>query len=179
MFKPIPGFKNLYEVSACGEVRSLDRTVPCKLSKRGIRNIKGRIKRLSNDGKGYLVTRLTDEHGVSRNFFVHQLVALAYIQNPYNHIVINHKDGNPRNNKAHNLEWCTQKHNIKHAYATKLIPTKAVIQFDLKGQELHRYKSIKDAAKAVGHSKRSGDIHHCCTGHKNREIAYGYKWKFE
>lgn len=30
--------------------------------------------------------------------------------------MINHIDGNPLNNKANNLEWCTQKENMEKAF---------------------------------------------------------------
>lgn len=55
---------------------------------------------------------------VSKNgkeYSIHRLVCSVYIPNPYNHPIINHKDGNKLNNKADNLEWCTHSHNSRHA----------------------------------------------------------------
>lgn len=51
-------------------------------------------------------------------FSVHQLVAKAYVDGWFEGAVVNHKDGNTRNNKATNLEWTTQKDNIHQGYKT-------------------------------------------------------------
>src|SRR5699024_4725647 len=51
---------------------------------------------------------------------LHKLVAQHFIPNPDNLPQVNHKDGNRYNNSADNLEWCTSKQNVKHAYATGL-----------------------------------------------------------
>jgi len=53
-------------------------------------------------------------------YALHRLVALAFIPNPDNLTYINHIDGNRYNNKADNLEWCTQSNNMLHAYNTGL-----------------------------------------------------------
>lgn len=58
--------------------------------------------------------------GKQRWFYVHRLVAEAYIPNPDSYPQINHKDGNPRNNICTNLEWCTGKQNMQHAIRTGL-----------------------------------------------------------
>lgn len=47
---------------------------------------------------------------------VHQLVALNFCDNPNKKNIINHIDGNKLNNVSSNLEWCTQKENIKSYY---------------------------------------------------------------
>ena len=62
-------------------------------------------------------------HRKQRHFYLHPLVAEAYIPNPNNLPQINHIDGDPSNNYFSNLEWCTAKQNIQHAYKTGLTPT--------------------------------------------------------
>ena len=50
------------------------------------------------------------------------LVARAFIPNPNNFPIVNHKDGEPKelDNSADNLEWSTYARNNKHAYDTGL-----------------------------------------------------------
>ena len=48
-----------------------------------------------------------------KNVYIHRLVAQKFIPNLYNLPVINHKDGNTRNNNVDNLEWCDQNHNCQ------------------------------------------------------------------
>jgi len=59
----------------------------------------------------------------SKNFYVHRLIAEAFIPNPNEYPEVNHIDGNPSNNRINNLEWCTAKQNTIHAYSTGLIPS--------------------------------------------------------
>lgn len=51
---------------------------------------------------------------------LHRLIAEHFIPNPDKLPQVNHKDGNRRNNCADNLEWCSSRDNVKHAYANKL-----------------------------------------------------------
>lgn len=66
-------------------------------------------------GNKYRVVTIYYKNG-HRNEYVHRLVANAFLPNPLHLPQINHIDGNTKNNKVTNLEWCTPSHNTKHSY---------------------------------------------------------------
>ena len=72
--------------------------------------------------KGYLQIELS-ANGKCRKFAVHVLVAKAFIPNPKNKPMVNHKDTNQMNCQANNLEWVTPSENTKHAFDNNLIKT--------------------------------------------------------
>ena len=50
-----------------------------------------------------------------KNYYVHRLVAKAFIPNPLNKPEVNHKDYDRSNNSVSNLEWCTDKENTSYS----------------------------------------------------------------
>jgi DNA-binding NarL/FixJ family response regulator len=74
-----------------------------------------------------LRVNLFNEDG-PRTIETYKLVANAFIPNPDNLPVINHKDGDRRNNCVANLEWCTQEHNMRHAVKTGLLKTRSLTE---------------------------------------------------
>lgn len=55
-----------------------------------------------------------------KNYFIHRLVALAFLPINKDKPFVNHKDGNPEHNYVWNLEWCTPSENYIHALKTGL-----------------------------------------------------------
>ena len=96
-------------VTANGETY---RDVDCKT--------KASQNRSSRGGKYYCVT-YQETPGKQKREYVHRLVAIAFLPNPNNYSQVNHKDGDGHNNNVDNLEWCTPKQNMAHAYANGLI----------------------------------------------------------
>ena len=117
-YLPVQGYDGLYEVSSAGEVRSLDRTVT---GRDGVLYpFKGRTLRPSiHKNLGYPVVSLWKDN-VGTTFYVHRLVAQAFIPNPQNLPEVNHKDGIRTNANVANLEWVTSSENSYHASQTGL-----------------------------------------------------------
>lgn len=80
-----------------------------------------RIKPFDN-GHGYLCVGLSS-NGERKNFYVHRLVAMMFIDNPLNLPEVNHIDGNKKNNSVKNLEWVSKRENIHHAVKCGLVPS--------------------------------------------------------
>lgn len=103
----VDGFEGRYLVSSHGRVYSTGcgRREPVMLKPH-------------SETKGYQTVYLSGGRGVGRGktVSVHRLVALAFCDgHSKKRDVVNHKDGNPSNNHADNLEWCTSKENTRHA----------------------------------------------------------------
>ena len=117
IWRPVVGYEGLYEVSNTGRVRSLDRYVRCK----SYRLHKGKVLSPGKDKDGYLFVVLSC-NGKHKTIAVHKLVAQAFIPNPDDLPIINHKDEDKTNNRVDNLEWCTAKYNMN--YGTRNIRIK-------------------------------------------------------
>lgn len=186
IWKDIPGFENVYQVSNLGNVRSVDRFIfyANPNGKNKGKSVKGcLLTRRKSFGKYFSVNLSTTGKG-KKSYFVHRLVAKTFIPNPLNLEQVNHIDGNIYNNKAENLEWVTMSQNIRHAYKTglnhglkyELSPhNRPVLQFDKNGLFLKRWISATEAAEKLGCHKQG--IYQVCI-HKNK-THFGYIWKYE
>jgi len=157
IWKEIPGSGGKYQISNYGNVYSLINNVQLK----GV-----------NNGNGYLRVKLNE-----RLFYIHRLVAMAFIPNPKCYKEINHKDENKLNNNADNLEWCSHKYNMKFGTRNKMAidnTKKSVIQYTMSGKYVCSYNSIVEAAGKMSISK--GNIVSVLKG--NRKSAGDYKWKY-
>lgn len=64
---------------------------------------------------GYLAVNLFKD-GKQKHYYIHRLVAEAFIPNPGNLPEVNHKDCDKTNNHVSNLEWCDRNWNLQHSY---------------------------------------------------------------
>ena len=170
IWKDIEGYEGLYQISNFGEVKSLAREIDnfnqcCDKDKL----LSGGIKR------GYRQVILLKD---SRRKYVsvHRLVANAFIPNPNNLPIINHKDEDKLNNKADNLEWCDYKYNTNYGTGLKRRANshkKPVCRIDKNGIK-HIYPSATDAARILG--IKQCYISRCCNG--DRKTLYGETWNF-
>lgn len=151
IWKDISGYEGLYQVSNLGRIKSLKGYYHRKekILKSGIRN-------------GYYVINLSKKRE-RKSYQVHRLVAQAFIPNPDNYLIINHKDENPLNNYVGNLEWCSQKHNVcwssykmrKRKGITHSNTNEKYITYDKRtdsyrltiDKKEYRFKTLKEAIK--------------------------------
>ena len=111
VWKAVPGYEGLYEVSTRGKVRGVKREYVDTLGRHRI--LPEMLLRCRLDRNGYIRVTLSKD-SVGTGWLVHRLVALAFIPNPENKPHINHIDGNKGNPAADNLEWCTASENNTH-----------------------------------------------------------------
>jgi hypothetical protein len=111
VWKDIPGYDGLFQASEDGFIKVLSRSwSPYQDAQRFKKeHLLSQFLR----GNYYCVTITINS--VSKNKFVHILVADAFLDKIDGKDKINHKDGNKLNNNANNLERCTQRENVHHA----------------------------------------------------------------
>lgn len=109
IWRDIPGFEGIYEISNFGLVKSLRRVILCKYK---FKVIKEKILSPCSNQKGYLIVNLSKK-GISNITTIHALMAKIFLNHTAKHniLVINHIDGNKLNNKLSNLEIVTVREN--------------------------------------------------------------------
>ena len=109
IWKDIVGYEGIYEISNLGRIRTFNY--------KNTNNVE--IMKNFIDGSGYIKISLC-KNGIKKQYFIHRLVAQAFIPNLKNKRTVNHKDGNKLNNCVGNLEWVTCEENIHHAWKNGL-----------------------------------------------------------
>ena len=146
----------MYEVSEDGDIRN-SRT--------------GRILKIHTNNNGYMQVCLRkDKHQVTRS--LHRLVADAFFDGENYMLDVNHKDGNKQNNHVGNLEFCTRKENIRHAFDTGLkAPSRQkkvrVIETGMV------YESIRECARQIGVNQSI--ICQCLNGRQKSANGYHFE----
>lgn len=109
IWKPVPGWRGLYEVSSFGRVRSIAREV---MTKRGFKQkVPGRVLR-PGIARGYERVVL-QKGGMRHDVAVHRLVLETFVGPCPDGMEACHGDDNRRNNLLMNLRWDTKSANCQ------------------------------------------------------------------
>lgn len=152
VWKPVAGYEGLYEVSNFGRVR------------------RTRTLRDEKVAQGYRAVTLS-KCNAQKLCLVHRLVATAFCEKPIGCDVVNHKDNNPANNHADNLEWVTQKENVRHAASVGVRTIRRVARMG--DSETVIYPTMHSVG-CDGFSTTA--VRACCRGEK--EKYKGYTWRY-
>lgn len=129
IWKDIPGYAGIYQVSNYGRVKSLPKSyIICN---KYVVTAKEKVLK-QRKVKGYKIIELNHK-GIARRFPVHVLVAKMFIPNPNNYPEIDHIDTDRANNKFSNLRWCTHSMNMNNPITKEKIRNIPRI----KGKEKH------------------------------------------
>lgn len=201
IWKDIPEYEGLYQVSNFGRVKSLSRIIIYKDGRK--RTFPEKILKPRKGGNNdYLYVSLW-RNSKEKNRFIHCLVAKCFLQPIEGKDIVNHKDENKQNNHAKNLEWCTQLYNVhygngieknrnkhKGKKATEETRKKMseqrkgkpkykiripIVQLDLQGNFIKEYDSATQANKEL--NLYESGITKCCKGKQNQ--CGGYKWVYK
>ena len=116
---------------------------------------------------GYRRAKLVCSDRIKRNVKLHRLLALAFIPNPDNKPLVDHKNRNPLNNDLSNLRWATYSENRQNetpqvgrtskftgvSWANKEKPWRACIKIDRKKIHLGYFKTEDEAGEAYRSAK--------------------------
>ena len=173
IWKDIKGYEGLYQASNLGRIKSL--------------NSFGRKKEIilkPRTGNRYYMIALY-KNKERKDLLLHRIITETFLEKKQNKPFVNHKDENPFNNNVNNLEWCSHKDNMNWGTRNKRISLKntnnpkickKVIQYDLNGNFIKEYLSIKEACKEL--NVKNNHIGACCKKQYGRKTACGYKWKY-
>lgn len=151
--KDIKGYEGLYAITSCGKVWSYKRK---------------RFLKPFDNGLGYLKVFLFKD-GEKKQYYLHRLVAEAYLDNPNNYPQVNHRDENKSNNCVNNLEFCTVEYNANFGTRNERISKKIICI-----ETGEKFNSLTEAAIAINRSVVSLSNH--LRG--RRKTCAGYHWAY-
>lgn len=148
-------------------------------------NITNRLMKTYTNKAGYILIDLAHK-GVKEKTSIHRLVALHFCDGYVLGLVVNHIDGNNKNNYYKNLEWVTQRENILDTIkrgtfnitnaqeVAKEKNKKKIIAIDPKTLEhKHTFSSLKEAKVYLGGSPNIS------RALKDGTLAKGYLWEYK
>lgn len=161
-WRDIEGYEGLYQISNLGRVKSLGNTMLRK----------EKILKPNKHNCGYYRVELS-KNNKQKWYYIHRLVAQAFIPNPDDLLFINHKDEDKTNNAVGNLEYCTARYNCNYGTHNERI-AKALSKKVLCVETGVIYQSTQEIQRKIGLPQ--SNICLCCNG--KQKTCGGYHWKY-
>jgi|SRR6478609_3246592 len=177
VWKDIPNYEGLYQVSSFGRFKSYPKAF--NLHHGGVCNTQPRILKFTLR-MGYHLIILT-KNLIRTTFSTHRIVAEVFVENKFSKPHVNHKDGDRLNNYYKNLEWTTPSENVQHSYDVlkrkpsvtgRIFNRTQATQRKITGELIKTFDSIAKAAISTGIKRHH--IGDCIN--KKRKTAGGFLW---
>lgn len=123
-WKDIPGYEGLYQASTLGQIRTCEgKTTSSARFQHRVWKQRIMKQKCTKNKKGRKDYRVELWNGKNhKTWLVSRLVALTWCNGYQIGYTVNHKNGNPLDNRAENLEWLSHGDNIRHGFANGLYP---------------------------------------------------------
>lgn len=180
IFKDIPDYEGLYQVSNLGRVKSLERYVNCKSGCKALK--KGKILKIQKNNNGYSIVGL-HKNGKRKLYLIHRLVYESFNGPIPDGMQVNHINEDKTDNHLENLNLMDCKTNINWGTHNKRVSEKmtngkrsiTVLQYDLDNNFIKEWVSVNEVHRQLGFS--CGNISLSCRGfYKSYK---GYVWKYK
>ena len=186
-WRDIKDFEGLYQISNYGRVKSLahirefigSNQFTTFESRYYVDNciLKAKLDR-------YVRVQLYKNSTEYEFYNVHQLVGNAFIPNPENKPIIDHKNNNTYDNRVNNLQWATYSENAKYSWkrgrkkqcGIEHHASKLIGQYDSDGNLIKTYYGSGEASKNTG--LHSATIRQACRGGYGCKTRGGFIWKY-
>lgn len=170
IWRSVPGYKGLYEVSNLGGARN-PRT--------------GKLLKLTKSRNGYLYINLC-KNNTHKTSSIHRLIGITFPDlvgwtegtrgKPFDELQINHRDKNRTNNHVDNLEWCNAKYNNNyedHVKKAAIARYKTVYQYTFGGELVREWSSTVECNR---NGFNFGHVAACCRGEEKQHK--GFLWSY-